>query len=109
MSTVTKIVQDVLGVELSSQQIAVLESLLQVRKMERRAERMVRRTGKDLGKIQLAPQAKLVLSAVPTEWVTMEQWADRADEAGLATRQGADRICAYYRAQLRDFGLIEVK
>jgi len=111
MTTVATVVSEILGddieqnIEFTKDQIKQFEEKLSIKSVPRAKVNYVLGDG-DAGEVQLAPQAKILLSVLNENPMSLEAWGDAAKEAGMKTTQDPGRIAAYYRKTLVDASLV---
>lgn len=105
MTTVATVVSEILGVEITPDQSVALETVLNAKSTPRAKVNYVLGDG-DVSDVKLAPQAKILLSVLNEDPVSLETWGDAASEAGMKTTQDPGRIAAYYRKTLVEANLV---
>lgn len=105
MKTVATVVSEVLGTKITEEQGKLLNEVLKT-KSEPRAKMSYKLGNEDAKEVKLAPQAKILLSVLGKEAVSLESWGDAAAEAGMKTKQDPARIAAYYRKTLVEANLV---
>lgn len=105
MTTVATVVSEVLGIEITDEQGKLLDEVLKTKSAPR--TKMSYKLGNgDAKEVKLAPQAKILLSVLGKETMSLESWGDAAAKAGMKTKQDPGRIAAYYRKTLVEANLV---
>ena len=105
MTTVATVVSEVLGIEIDKKQGKLLDEVLKA-KSTPRAKMSYKLGNGDAKEVKMAPQAKILLSVLGKEAMSLESWGDAAAKAGMKTNQDPARIAAYYRKTLVEANLV---
>ncbi len=105
VTVVTTILAECIERELTSDQAKLLEESLNIKSTPRAKVNYILGKG-DASEVKLSPQAKILISVLNENPMSLESWGDAASDAGMKTTQDPGRIAAYYRKILVEANLV---